>query len=597
MAPRSLRPQRGLAAAAIVVVLILVALALVLGRGYFTGEARLDQRATTDASLRRASDALVAFATQNGRLPCPARGDASDGTEQPAGPTATCTYPDGVVPWVTLGLRREDAVDAWGGKISYRVYASGAPGDGFTRDSGVNARNCSTEVAVGDSSQVVTDCGTSPVHADHPIHFLRAMADATKLRGLYVNDRGTTVGGLAFVLLSHGPSERGAFGAESGTRNAPPSSASELRNTQAPSSPPWNSPFVIDAVSDAAVPPDSTSHFDDIVSYMSESDLLSRAKLGARAWPAPQLTADAATIQALVPGFNPSFTQNTGQTSLQFGRVTVTATANSVTQNIGFRERDGTGGIGVISTSGWVTTGGSISSSNDEVLILSAGAGSTFQKADIALNEFQTVTFWPFARERVELSFWLTPQFPIGAPPVLVQSATVSSWHWLSHPSLCLLESLPGTIFDRLEIRPLDRSDGGSSSLTLAAIKACSNDVDTCEATVADTSAVRCPNRPPSAATTAATEVGATTATFHGTVRDNGAAITATRFQYGLTTSYGSTVSATPFATDGSSTATPVTANLTGLACDTTYYFRTQAVNSGGTTVANDSSFRTAACP
>lgn len=602
MTPRSLRPQQGLAAAAVVIVLILVALAISLGRDYFRGEAMLDQQDVTDASLRKISDALVAYATLNGRLPCPAQGTkptppAVDGVAAPDAATASCTYPDGVVPWVTLGLRRSDAMDAWGGRISYRVYAPTASGDGFTRLNGISARNCSTEVAVGGPSEVVVDCDSSAAHQDHPVHFRRATADPTRDRGLFVNERGATVGGLAFVLVSHGRSGRGAFGMESGVRAVLPTAADELRNTQGPSSPVWTSPFVVNARSDPAIAPDATGHFDDVVSYMRATDLIERAKLGARAWASTGLVVSAPIIQAVAPGFNPAATQNTGRTSLQFGRVTVTATSNFGTQNIGFRERDGTGGIGVISTSGWVTTGGSISSTNNEVLVLSAGAGSTFQKADIGLNELQTRTFWPFAKERVELSFWRTPEFPIGDPAVLVQSSTIESWHTAAGPSLCLHESVSGTVFDRLEIRPVVRSDGSSSSVTLAAIKACSENVDSCTVTVPDPDAQRCPNRAPGAATTAASAVGQATATLNGVVDGHGTDISAVTFQYGLTTALGSTATATPATVTAAQGVKSVTANLTGLACNTPYYYRTRAVSAGGTTVANTASFVTAACP
>lgn len=601
MTPSSLRPQQGLAAAAVVIVLILVALAISLGRDYFRGEAMLEQQDVNDASLRKISDALVAYATLNGRLPCPAQGTrptppAVDGVAVPDASTATCTYPDGVVPWVTLGLRRSDAMDAWGGRISYRVYAPTASGDGFTRANGVSARNCSTEVAVGGPSEVVVDCDGSAAHLDHPVHFRRATADPTRDRGLFVNERGATVGGLAFVLVSHGRSGRGAFGMESGVRAVLPTSADELRNTQGPSTPVWISPFVINARSDASIAPDAAGHFDDVVSYMRATDLIERAKLSARAWPSSSLVADASTIQMLVPGFDPDDTQNTGRTSLAFGRVTVTARSNAGTQNIGFRERGGTGGIGVYSTSGGGVSGGSISSTTNEVLVLDAGAGSTFQKADIALNELQTRNFPPHAKERVELSLWRTPEFPIGDPPVLVQATTIESWHTQSDPSLCLLASIPGTVFDRLEIRPLVRSDGGSSSVTLAAIKACSNDVDTCTVEFGITDFVRCPNRPPGAATTAATGVGATTAGLNGTVTGNDAALSSVSFDVGLTTSFGSSASATVPA-DSVSTPKAVSVALTGLACNTTYYYRTRAVNAGGATVANTASFKTAACP
>lgn len=406
------------------------------------------------------------------------------------------------------------------------------------------------------------------------------------------------------MLVSHGSSGRGGFGGESGTRSAAPASASEIRNTQAPSVPPWNSPFLVNAHSDASVPPDDPGHFDDMVAYLTATEVVARAKLSARAWPAPAIVADAATVTAAAPGFNPASTQNTGRSSLVFGPVTITASSDFGTQNIGFRERDGTGGIGVIGTSPLSTTGGSISSTNNEVLTLDAGAGSTFQKTDVALNELQTRTSWPFAKERVEISLWRTPEGIPGAEPVLVQETVFESWHSAPGPSLCLFEVIPSLIIDRMQIRPLTRSDGGSSSVTLAAIKACSVAADTCTVVVPDPDARRCTARPPSAATSVADTVGPTSATLNGLVDDNDSA-SAVTFDYGTTAAYGTSVAGRYL--DGSGNpqttvpagkgTTAVSASLTGLACNTTYHFRTKAVSAGGTTSANDSILTTAACP
>ncbi len=589
---RARKQQQGLAGAALVVLVILGLVALLFGRGYFHDAVSLDQRAATDAAMRRVSDALVAFATLNRRLPCPAQGNAGDGVELPAAPSTSCNYDDGVVPWVTLGLKQSDATDAWGGKLSYRVYAQGNA-DAFTRANGVNATDCSTETAVGGPTAVAVNC--SATHDTHFVNFLRSAADpANHRRGLAVNDRGTVRDGLAFVLVSHGPTLQGGFGAESNVRAAAPASAAELRNTQAPSSPPWNSPFVITAASDPSVAPSDAAHYDDIVASLGAEELVTRAKLASRAWPSPALVTDRALVTALLPSYNPDATQNTGVSTLAVGPITISAYANSVAQNIGFRERSGTGGIGVISP--FSSTSGSISSFNNEVLVIEAGAGSTFQKLDVGLNEFQTRTTAPFASERVELSLWRTPEGVPSPTPVLVQATTLDSWHAAAHPSLCLLASIPGTIFDRLEIRPLVRSDGQNSSLTLAGLKACSVAVDNCELSLADTDSVRCPARPPGASTSAAMVTGVDSATFSGYADDHGTDTTVS-FEYGASTAYGTAVAATPATVANGDGYRPVTASVTGLACGTLYHYRTKTVNAGGTTVGNDVTFTTVACP
>jgi phosphodiesterase/alkaline phosphatase D-like protein len=95
----------------------------------------------------------------------------------------------------------------------------------------------------------------------------------------------------------------------------------------------------------------------------------------------------------------------------------------------------------------------------------------------------------------------------------------------------------------------------------------------------------------PTVTTTAATNVGLTSATLNGTVNANGANTSEIVFEYGTTTAYGSTIAATPSTATGSSD-TSVTAELTGLAPGSVYYFRLRAENEAGTnTSSNDTSF------
>ena len=103
------------------------------------------------------------------------------------------------------------------------------------------------------------------------------------------------------------------------------------------------------------------------------------------------------------------------------------------------------------------------------------------------------------------------------------------------------------------------------------------------------------PATAPTVVTNAATAITLTTATLNGTVSSNGASTTVT-FQYGLTTGYGSTVTAgqSPLASGASNAA--VSAALTGLTCNTLYHFRAVGVNSVNTTTGGDATFTTAAC-
>ena len=79
----------------------------------------------------------------------------------------------------------------------------------------------------------------------------------------------------------------------------------------------------------------------------------------------------------------------------------------------------------------------------------------------------------------------------------------------------------------------------------------------------------------PTAVTQPATNITRTSAVLHGTVDDKGFP-TIVAFQYGLTTAYGGYVLVNPAQQNG--VPTPVSANITGLACGTRYHYRVIAV-------------------
>lgn len=100
---------------------------------------------------------------------------------------------------------------------------------------------------------------------------------------------------------------------------------------------------------------------------------------------------------------------------------------------------------------------------------------------------------------------------------------------------------------------------------------------------------------PPTVVTNTATAVTGTAAKLNGTVTANNAS-TAVSFNYGTTTSYGTTVAGTPTPVAGS-TATNVSANITGLLPGTLYHYRVVGANSYGTTNGTDMTFTTTGLP
>ena len=92
----------------------------------------------------------------------------------------------------------------------------------------------------------------------------------------------------------------------------------------------------------------------------------------------------------------------------------------------------------------------------------------------------------------------------------------------------------------------------------------------------------------------AASLVTDSTATLNSTVNPNGQSTSAI-YQYGLTTSYGTSTGATALGSGGSPV--PFNAPVTGLACNTLFHFRAVATNGAGATNGGDLTFTTSACP
>jgi Ca2+-binding RTX toxin-like protein len=103
-------------------------------------------------------------------------------------------------------------------------------------------------------------------------------------------------------------------------------------------------------------------------------------------------------------------------------------------------------------------------------------------------------------------------------------------------------------------------------------------------------------SRAPTAATDPATAVRATSATFNAKVNPGGGQTTY-QFEYGKTTSYGSTVPATPKSIGSGAADVAVSEAVTGLEASTIYHYRVRAVNQAGTTLGQDRVFRTEAPP
>jgi len=210
------------------------------------------------------------------RLPCPADGTSSAGTEirNPAG-ICTGNQQNGVVPWVTLGVSQAEATDGWDRRITYRTDAP------LARDNGMDMSWCDPAGTggLGGGGACNTACTSSTLGSCTP------PAAFTSNKGLTVrtvagtttmNPAGTPPTGAAYVLISHGESGGGAY-----LDTGQPFAGTTTDGTEEQKNYPslgLQAYYVDDQSADAP----GAAHFDDIVVRPSVLNVATKAGLGPR---------------------------------------------------------------------------------------------------------------------------------------------------------------------------------------------------------------------------------------------------------------------------------------------------------------------------
>jgi hypothetical protein len=187
-------------------------------------------------------------------------------------------------------------------------------------------------------------------------------------------------------------------------------------------------------------------------------------------------------------------------------------------------------------------------------------------------------------------STWNNPSYPTSGPNLWVANSTSGHLRW------------NGSAWERadyyLPVCNPSTACTGNTSLShdptatdeANAVSAYESSVTTAGVTIGLTSSPLAPV----VNTTAATGVTSSGATLNGNVNPEGQSTTY-QFQYGTTTSYGSTAPASPGSAGSGSSAVNESAALTGLAASTTYHYRLNATNGTGTTNGSDQTFTTSA--
>ena len=481
--------QRGASGVFILLVLALVIVGLFAAYSLKRVTTGADERDETNRKLALGAAVLEQYAATNSRLPCPADPALATGVEVQA-TAATCSFGEGTIPWSTLGMKAEGALDGWGRKISYRVYTGNA--GSLTQPGGLSMVECDTvEPTTGNAT--ASAGGLGGLCASNADPYLRVTKPEKFLagKGLSLNDSGTAHTDVAYVLVSHGRTGLGAYTIAGARLDLP--AGDERGNTRETGA------FTIKAFSDPDTGATSGQHFDDLLVYRTIPELVRRIGLAARDWPD--------TVTSSVVFDNPTVAAARGQAvttgdigvaTLDFGSArvstysTVSGTPDTAT-NISFDDTVGstpTPGIGVAGNFSNL-----ISNYADEwarIEIVNAAA-----KFAITFNDFSRYT-WDgrIYAEKVQFTFF-NGAAQVGSP-IVKAACSVATPAFGDPAPRASFSMTPTGAFTRVEIRPqwATASSGHEfyTALLISEFTACSVLATTCRTglAVADPSS-ECP--------------------------------------------------------------------------------------------------------
>ena len=225
------------------VVMILIGIVMTMGMKMLN--ATLDNAAFSETKIKqeRIKTALISYLRTNGKLPCPdnTAGVATGLESTPCAANQSDSF--GVIPWQTLGIPRDAALDGWGNFFTYKVVNGIGAAKNWTSKTAVNSFSV-TELRNPTVGMTIKELNAAGA----------ALVDVT------------TTG--AVTIVSHGKNGFGAKTSKAATR-IPTVDAGDGEKSNAEST---GTTFVVRAVT--ADPAAFNGAYDDLVAFMSPQDLL-----------------------------------------------------------------------------------------------------------------------------------------------------------------------------------------------------------------------------------------------------------------------------------------------------------------------------------
>ncbi len=246
----------------IAVVVLIVAMTLTMGLSALNAYLAKESVTLTQLRQQAIKDALLGLLMRSKRLPCPdANFDGVEDTSDWTAGTKQCLNLWGPIPYVTLGLSKETALDGWANPFDYYVspnWAFDTTGNPFNLNTNTNAP------------------GLIPVYT-------RTIPTATPIK--IADPAASPPAGAVVVIVSHGPNGAGAFSTQQGARVAAINAADVDEAANAPGALTAAVPILVGnvirggpslVIRDTNVNTDNTANvggvFDDVVQIIRRED-------------------------------------------------------------------------------------------------------------------------------------------------------------------------------------------------------------------------------------------------------------------------------------------------------------------------------------